>query len=51
MGAEHIFMGLLLEGEGVAGRVLRDFGLTPEVTRAEILKEASREREGRIDEG
>src|SRR6267143_1689576 len=26
VGAEHIFLGLLLEGDGVAGSVLRDFG-------------------------
>src|ERR1043166_7150506 len=30
VGPEHIFLGLLLEGDGVAGRVLRDFGLSPE---------------------
>jgi ATP-dependent Clp protease ATP-binding subunit ClpC len=39
VGAEHIFLGLLLEGDGVAGRVLRDFGLTAERTREEIKRE------------
>jgi hypothetical protein len=44
VGAEHIFLGLLLEGDGVAGRVLRDFGLSPETTRAEIMRELGRNR-------
>lgn len=48
VGAEHIFLGLLLEGDGVAGRVLRDFGLSPETTRAEIMREVH--RCGRMDE-
>src|SRR6185503_14225352 len=39
VGAEHILLGLVLEGEGVAGRVLRDFGLSPESTREEIMRE------------
>ncbi len=38
VGAEHILLGLILEGDGVAGRVLRDFGLTPELTREEIMR-------------
>jgi hypothetical protein len=42
VGAEHIFLGLLLEGDGVAGRVLRDFGLSPEATREEIARELGR---------
>ena len=44
VGAEHIFLGLLLEGDGVAGRVLRDFGLSPESTREEIMREVGRNR-------
>ena len=40
--AEHIFLGLLLEGDGVAGRVLKSLGLRSEATRAEILKELDR---------
>jgi hypothetical protein len=39
VGAEHIFLGLLLEGDGVAGRILRDFGFSPETIREEIRKE------------
>jgi len=42
VGAEHIFLGLLLEGDGVAGRVLRDFGLSPETAREEIARELGR---------
>jgi hypothetical protein len=38
VGPEHIFLGLLLEGDGIAGRVLKNLGLTAETTRAEILK-------------
>jgi hypothetical protein len=35
---EHILLGLLLEGDGVAARVLKNLGLTPETTRDEITK-------------
>src|SRR6185369_1069005 len=51
VGAEHILLGLMLEGDGVAGRVLRDFGLSPETTREEIRREIGRNRCGSdIDE-
>ena len=50
VGAEHILLGLILEGDGVAGRVLRDFGLSPETTRAEIMREVGRNRCGSMDE-
>jgi hypothetical protein len=51
VGAEHIFMGLLLEGDGGAGRVLRNLGLSPETTREEIRREMSRSRcGGELDE-
>ena len=50
VGAEHILLGLVLEGDGVAGRVLRDFGLSPETTREEIMREVGRNRCGSIDE-
>jgi len=39
VGPEHIFLGLLTEGDGVAGRVLKHLGLTAEKARAEILRE------------
>jgi ATP-dependent Clp protease ATP-binding subunit ClpC len=38
IGAEHIFLGLLLEGDGVAGRVLRNIGLSSETVREEIAR-------------
>jgi hypothetical protein len=44
VGAEHIFLGLLLEGDGVAAQVLKNQGLTPEATRAEIAREMGRNR-------
>src|SRR4051812_11198601 len=40
--AEHIFLGLLLEGGGVAWRVLRNLGLSSETTREEITRELQR---------
>jgi hypothetical protein len=45
VGAEHIFLGLLLEGDGVAARVLRNLGIQIEKTREEILKEIGPESE------
>jgi ATP-dependent Clp protease ATP-binding subunit ClpA len=39
VGTEHILLGLLREGEGVAGRVLKQFGVELEKTREEILRE------------
>jgi ATP-dependent Clp protease ATP-binding subunit ClpC len=50
VGAEHILLGLILEGDGVAGRVLRDFGLSPETTREKIMREVGRNRGGSMDE-
>jgi ATP-dependent Clp protease ATP-binding subunit ClpA len=39
LGTEHILLGLLREGDGVAGRVLKRLGLDLEITRQTILKE------------
>src|SRR5881227_825657 len=39
VGTEHIFLGLLREGDGVAARVLQQLGVELERTRQEILKE------------
>src|SRR6516165_4937321 len=39
VGTEHILLGLLREGEGVASRVLQGLGIDPARTRNEILKE------------
>jgi hypothetical protein len=41
IGAEHIFLGLLLEGDGVAGRVLRNLGLSSEKVREEITRSSA----------
>ena len=39
IGTEHLLLGLLREGDGVAARVLKQLGLDVEKTRQEILKE------------
>jgi ATP-dependent Clp protease ATP-binding subunit ClpA len=39
LGTEHILLGLLREGDGVAARVLMNLGVDIETTRQEILKE------------
>lgn len=38
VGTEHVLLGLLREGDGVAARVLSHFGVDVEKTRLEILK-------------
>ena len=39
VGTEHILLGLLLEGDGVAARVLRNRGVELDKTREQILQE------------
>ena len=39
VGTEHILLGLLLEGDGVAARVLKHFKVDAEKTRQDILRE------------
>jgi Clp amino terminal domain, pathogenicity island component len=39
IGTEHILLGLLREGDGIAARILKSLGLNLEKTRQEILKE------------
>jgi len=39
VGTEHILLGILREGDGVAGRVLKSLEVDLEATRREILKE------------
>jgi ATP-dependent Clp protease ATP-binding subunit ClpA len=39
VGTEHLLLGLLREGDGVAARVLQELGIDVERTRQEILKE------------
>lgn len=38
VGTEHILLGLLREGEGIAARVLENLGIDLEITRYEIMK-------------
>ncbi len=44
--AEHILLGLLLEGDGVAGRVLKNLGVNIQTARHEILRELRRQQGG-----
>jgi ATP-dependent Clp protease ATP-binding subunit ClpC len=39
IGAEHLFLGLLLEGGGVGARVLKKLGIRSEKARQEIVSE------------
>ncbi len=41
IGTEHLLLGLLHEGEGVAAGVLESFGITLEQTRAEVVRALS----------
>ena len=43
IGTEHLLLGLLLEGEGVAAHVLKNLNLDLDKTRAEILRELNPE--------
>ncbi len=45
IGTEHLLLGLLLEGEGVAARVLKNLNVDLDKTRAEILRELHAEGE------
>jgi len=46
VGPEHIFLGLLLEGDGVAGRILKNLGVNFQPTRQAILSELGRHQRG-----
>ena len=48
---EHILLGLIAEGEGVAATAMRNMGLNLESLRMEILKNVSRETGGSVSEG
>jgi ATP-dependent Clp protease ATP-binding subunit ClpC len=39
IGAEHIFLGLILEGDGVAARILKNLGIGLEKAREETMTE------------
>ncbi|NKB23344.1 MAG: AAA domain-containing protein [Kiritimatiellae bacterium] len=51
VGTEHILLGLLREGEGVAARVLKNLEVDLEKTRVEIMKELDPNFEPTGDEG
>jgi Clp amino terminal domain, pathogenicity island component len=38
LGTEHVLLGLLLEEQGLAGRVLKSFGVTVESVRSEVVR-------------
>nr|WP_281384360.1 ATP-dependent Clp protease ATP-binding subunit [Pelagicoccus albus] len=50
VGTEHILLGLLREGEGVAARVLKSLDVDIERTRNEILRELDPQFSGETDE-
>jgi ATP-dependent Clp protease ATP-binding subunit ClpC len=51
IGPEHLLIGLLQEDEGLAGEVLRRYGLTPESLRQKVIKVVGRgAEEGRVDQ-
>ncbi len=49
-GTEHILLGLIAEGEGVAATAMRNMGLNLESLRMEILKNISRDAGGDISD-
>jgi ATP-dependent Clp protease ATP-binding subunit ClpC len=51
VGPEHLLIGLVEEDEGIAGAILRRYGLTPQALRQQIVKVVGRGAEdGRVDE-
>jgi hypothetical protein len=50
VGTEHILLGLLREGDGVASRVLQDLNVDVEQTRQEILKELDPNFQGTVED-
>ncbi|WP_442000606.1 ATP-dependent Clp protease ATP-binding subunit [Microvirga sp. 2TAF3] len=50
VGPEHFLIGLVEEGEGIAGDVLRRYGLTPQAIRQQVVKVVGRgAEEGQIE--
>ncbi len=50
VGPEHLLVGLVQEDEGMAGDILRKYGLTPESLRQKIVKVVGKgAEEGRVD--
>jgi ATP-dependent Clp protease ATP-binding subunit ClpA len=50
VGTEHILLGLLRDGDGVASRVFKNLGVDVEQTRQEILKELDPNFPGRFED-
>ena len=50
VGTEHLLLGLLREGDGVAARVLQELGVDVERTRQEILKELDPNFAGAVED-
>jgi ATP-dependent Clp protease ATP-binding subunit ClpC len=51
VGPEHLLIGLLEEDEGLAGTILRRYGLTPQALRQQVVKVVGRgAEEGRVDQ-
>lgn len=48
IGPEHLLLGLLQEDEGMAGDILRKYGLTPESLRQKIVKVVGKGAEERV---
>ncbi len=51
VGTEHILLGLIHEGEGVAGQVLRNLGVDLDDARQEVMRELDPDFEPEDDEG
>ncbi|MCD5408868.1 ATP-dependent Clp protease ATP-binding subunit, partial [Candidatus Bipolaricaulota bacterium] len=51
IGPEHLLIGLLRESDGLAGQLLRKYGLTPESLRQQVVKVVGKgAEEGRVEE-
>jgi ATP-dependent Clp protease ATP-binding subunit ClpA len=50
IGTEHLLLGLVVEGEGVAGRVLAAEGFSPETVREAIIRIVGRGGTGGVDD-
>jgi hypothetical protein len=49
IGTEHLLLGLVREGDGIGGRVLKDMGVTPDRARAETLRVLGQMVPGTLD--
>jgi ATP-dependent Clp protease ATP-binding subunit ClpC len=51
IGTEHLLLGLIKEGEGIAARALQDLGISMETVRAEVVEKIGGQGEGRSPAG